>query len=347
MVQLFGLVLVSFLITSIFLVPFINLLFHLRSKKRKQLGEALSGKQREYKFSIDSTTPIHNQLLKGKDVDTPVGGGILIIVIITILCCSILLLNKGFLNIEIIIILASLLLFGFIGFLDDLKKIFTIFSGKYQGIRGRYILILQILFSLFVSFLLYYFLGFDNIFIPLYGNIILGWLYIPLAALAIVSFANAYNISDGLDGLSSGLLVICLLAFLVLAHAVFDETLSIFIGIWVGALIAYLYFNVFPARIYLGDAGAYGFGATLAVVGLLTGKILGLAVIGGVYIIIVGSSLIQILSKKILKRKLFPVAPIHMYFKYIGWEEPKIVMRFWLAGAIFAILGLWLSLLSR
>jgi phospho-N-acetylmuramoyl-pentapeptide-transferase len=132
-----------------------------------------------------------------------------------------------------------------------------------------------------------------------------------------------------------------------LANTVFNETLSVFVGVWIGALIAYLYFNVFPARVYLGDAGAYGFGATLAVVGLLSGKILGLAVIGGVFIVIVSSSLLQIASKKILKRKLFPIAPIHMYFKYIGWPEPKIVMRFWLVGAIFAILGLWLSLLSR
>jgi phospho-N-acetylmuramoyl-pentapeptide-transferase len=179
------------------------------------------------------------------------------------------------------------------------------------------------------------------------GNIILGVWYIPLAIFTIVGFANAYNISDGLDGLSSGLLLICLIAFLVLVSSVLNLPLSVFIGIWIGTLIAYLYFNVFPARIYLGDAGAFGFGATLAVVGLLTGKIIGLAIIGAMYIIIVGSSLFQLLSKKVLKRKLFPVAPIHMYFKYIGWEEPKIVMRFWLAGAIFAVFGLWLAFLSR
>jgi len=123
-----------------------------------------------------------------------------------------------------------------------------------------------------------------------------------------VAFANAYNISDGLDGLSTGLLTICLFAFLALASTVLNQNLAIFSGVWIGALIAYLYFNIFPARVYLGDAGAFGFGATLAVIGLLTGKILGLAVIGGVFVIIVLSSLIQIFSKKFFKRNqtIFP-----------------------------------------
>jgi phospho-N-acetylmuramoyl-pentapeptide-transferase len=97
----------------------------------------------------------------------------------------------------------------------------------------------------------------------------------------------------------------------------------------------------------LGDAGAFGFGATLAVIGLLSGKILGLAVIGGVFVIIITSSLLQLFWKRVFGKKLIPVAPIHMYFKYIGWAEPKIVMRFWLAGAVFAIFGLWLALLSK
>jgi phospho-N-acetylmuramoyl-pentapeptide-transferase len=168
-----------------------------------------------------------------------------------------------------------------------------------------------------------------------------------LLVLIIVSFSNAYNISDGLDGLSTGLLTICLAAFLALASTVFDVTLATFVGIWIGALFAFLYFNIFPARIYLGDAGAYGFGATLAVVGLMTGKIFGLTVIGAMYIIIILTSMIQIFSKKFLHKKVFPIAPIHLYFRYLGWEEPKIVMRFWLAGVVFAVLGLWLALLSK
>lgn len=335
MVQLLGLVLISFLVTSFALIPYIDFLFFLR--RRKVLTEQ----------KTDSSTPIHNQILSGKDVNTPVGGGILLIVVLV----SLSLLYSHFTKIksliELYILFFTILSFGLIGLLDDIKKMFTIFSGKYSGIQARFLLALQIIAALFISLLLYFLVGLNNIYVPIFGNIILGWWYIPLAVILIISFANAYNISDGLDGLSSGLLLICLFAFLILAHSVFDLPLSVFVGLWIGCLIAYLYFNVFPARIYLGDAGAFGFGATLAVVGLLTGKIIALGIIGGVYVVIVASSLFQILSKKILHRKLFSVAPIHMYFKYIGWEEPKIVMRFWLAGAIFAIFGVWLSLLSH
>lgn len=340
MIHLLGLVLISFLVTSFLLVPFIDLLFHLKKKYGKKDLKKKSG-------SLDSDTPIHNQILRGKDIETPVGGGILLIVILIALSLA----YGAFFRVrhmeEFGILILTLVSFGLIGIFDDIKKIFSVFSGKYSGIRARYLLLLQIVFATLISVLLYFVVGLNNIYVPLIGNVVLGFWYIPLAVFAIVSFANAYNISDGLDGLSTGLLLICLVAFLVLAHSFFDLTLSIFVGLWMGELIAYLYFNVFPARIYLGDAGSFGFGATLAVVGLLTGKLIALGFIGGVYVVIVASSLIQILSKRILKRKLYPVSPIHMYFKYIGWEEPKIVMRFWLAGAIFAVFGLWLALLSH
>lgn len=336
MTQILELILISFFITSFLLVPFIDLLFYLKR----------SAKKTKIKVS-DSGTPIHNQLLAGKDVNTPVGGGILVIPIVVILSIVAVSLTKHKLTSDIYVLIFTIIAFGLIGLLDDLRKIFVSFSGKYSGIRGRYILILQTFFAMIVSLMLYFVVGLNNIFIPVVGNIILGWWYIPLSIFAIVSFANAFNISDGLDGLSTGLLTICLFAFLALASTVLNQNLAIFVGVWIGALIAYVYFNVYPARVYLGDAGAFGFGATLAVIGLLTGKILGLAVIGGVYVMIILSSLLQILSKRILHRKLLPVAPLHMYFKYIGWEEPKIVMRFWLAGAILAIFGLWLALLSR
>lgn len=336
MIELLGLIIIAFFITSFLLIPFIDLLFYLKRRSKKVTSQVK-----------DMNTPIHNRLLAGKDVETPVGGGILLIPIVVTLSILTLVITKHKLSNDIFVLIFTLISFGMIGFLDDLRKIFVSFSGKYSGIKGRYLLLLQTVAALIVSMLLYFVVGFNNIFIPVVGNIILGWWYIPLAVFAIVAFANAFNISDGLDGLSTGLLTICLFAFLILAHSVLNQNLAIFAGVWIGALIAYLYFNVYPARVYLGDAGAFGFGATLAVIGLLTGKILGLAVIGGVFVIIVLSSALQIISKKVFKRKLFPVAPIHMYFKYIGWEEPKIVTRFWLAGAMLAIFGLWLALLSK
>ncbi len=339
MAELLGLIIIAFTITSFLLIPFIDFLFYCRNKFK---GNFLSTK----KDVAQSDTPITNKLLLYKDEHTPVGGGLLIIPVIIVLTLVIILFTDYRFTTEIYVLFATLLLFGLVGLTDDIRKIFAVFHGKYSGVRGRYLLIFQLVAATIIASLLYFGVGINNIYVPLVGNVILDIWYIPFAVFIIIAFSNAFNISDGLDGLSTGLLTICLFAFLVLAHSVFDESLSVFVGIWIGALIAYLYFNVFPARIYLGDAGAFGFGAALAVVGLLSGKIIGLAVIGGVYIIIVASSLLQLLSKKILGRKLFPIAPVHLYFKYIGWEEPKIVMRFWLAGAIFAIFGLWLALLS-
>lgn len=334
MQQLLGLVLVSFAITSFLIVPFIDLLFFLKRKFERVTPE-----------KKDSPTPIHDSLMKA-DEGTPSGGGILLILVLVALS---LIAAWWIPLIELTplkILLFALLSFGGLGLVDDIRWLTTKRKGKLLGLGRKVLIFIQMTLALIIASLLYFNLGINNINIPGIGNYVIGLMYIPMAAFIIISFANAFNISDGLDGLSSGLLLICLFAFLVLASSVFNETLSVFVGVWIGALIAYLYFNVYPARIYLGDAGAFGFGATLAVVGLLTGKIVGLAVIGGVYIIIILTSLLQIFFKKFFKRKLFPVAPLHMMLKLLGWQEPKIVARFWLAGIIFATFGLWLSLLN-
>lgn len=336
MIELLGLVLLSFALTSFFMVPFIDLLYYLRRRYRKSIPKGYN----------DKNTPIHNKLLAGKDLDTPVGGGILLIILVTALFGLYVKFYGIVQSSNLLILLFVFISFGLIGLLDDVKKILTAFSGKYAGVRGRYILILQIIFAFLTALGLYFIVGINNIYVPILGNFIIGYFYIPFAAFVIIAFSNAYNISDGLDGLSTGLLLICLFALLILASATLNLTLASFIGVWLGSLFAFLYFNIYPARIYLGDAGALSFGATLAVVGLLTGKVLALAIIGGVYVLIVLSSTLQIISKGVFGQKLLAVSPLHMYLRYIGWEEPKIVMRFWLVGAIFAIFGLWLALLS-
>ncbi len=340
MIQLLGLVLLSFALTSIFMVPFIDLLFILKRRFERKEPQANNDLVKQ------SPNPIHDKLMKG-DEATPSGGGILLILILIILTIGYTLFSSSVDKISLKILIITLASFGGLGLVDDIKFILTRRKGKFLGLNRRVIFILQLIFSSVVAYMLYYNAHLNNLYIPGLGNFILDFWYIPLAAFVIMSFSNAYNISDGLDGLAAGLLLICLFAFLALTATALDLTLASFIGIWIGILFAYLYFNVWPARIFLGDAGAFGFGAALAVVGLLTGKILGLAIIGGMFIIIVMSSLLQILSKKFLKRKILPISPLHMYFKYIGWEEPKIVVRFWLAQGLFAILGLWIALLSR
>ena len=335
MTQLLGLVFLSFIVTSIFMVPFIDLLFRLKRR--------FEGIQKENK---KSETPIHDQLMKG-DIGTPSGGGILLILILVVISLGIYLFSPNVDKVSLKILLFTVISFGSLGLADDIKLIITRRKGKFLGLGRKTMLLIQVILALIISGMLYFFAGLNNFYILGLGKFVISFWYIPLSAFVIIAFANAYNISDGLDGLSAGLLLICLLAFLALTSQSLDLTLASFIGIWIGLLFAYLYFNVWPARIFLGDAGAFAFGATLAVVGLLTGKILALAIIGGMFVIIVSSSLIQIISKKFFQKKILPVSPLHMYFKYIGWEEPKIVSRFWLAGGVFAILGLWIALLSR
>lgn len=336
MTQLLGLVLLSFVVTSLFMVPFIDLLFRLKRRFEKIHRE----KQEK------SETPIHDQLMKA-DIGTPSGGGILLILVLVILSLVYSFFSHSIDKASLKILLFTAVSFGLLGLADDIRFILTRRKGKLLGLGRKKMLLIQVGLALLISAMLYFMEGINNLYISGLGNFIINAWYIPLAAFVVVAFANAYNISDGLDGLSAGLLLICLFAFLALSSQKLDLTLASFIGIWIGLLFSFLYFNVWPARIFLGDAGAFAFGATLAVVGLLTGKILALGIIGGMFVIIVASSLLQILSKKIFKKKILPVAPIHMYFKYIGWEEPKIVTRFWLAQGMFAILGLWIASLSR
>lgn len=335
MIQLLGLVLLSFAITSILIVPFIDLLFFLKRRY-----------ERIHYKKARSNTPIHDQLMKG-DENTPSGGGILLIVILTFVSFALAIFNPKVDLVSLTILLFTLLAFGALGFVDDLKFILVRRKGKFLGLGVKLQLFVQIILATAISAMLYYMVGLNNIYISGLGNFVIDFWYIPVAAFVIIAFSNAYNISDGLDGLSVGLLVICLFAFLAIASASLDLTLASFIGIWIGSLFAFLYFNVWPARIFLGDAGAFSFGATLAVVGLLTGKMLALGIIGGMFVIIIASSLFQILSKKFLNKKILPIAPIHMYFKYIGWPESKVVTRFWLAQALLSIFGLWIAFLFK
>lgn len=341
MVQILGLILLSFLVNSVILVPFINLLYKIKFTRQSQ----------KTKDIFDVRTKIFDKLHSHK-AGTPVGGGALIIITVTVLF---LLVNAiaPVLGIErtsiypykeeVNVLLFTFLSFGLLGLYDDLIKTFGFKKANFWGLRFRYKLIAQLILALIVSSLIYFQLGVDIVNVRFFDTFNLGYLYIPFAAFVIVSFTNAVNISDGLDGLASGLLLICLAAFLVMSSSILDTTLSIFLGLWIGALIAFLYFNIWPARIILGDVGALAFGATLAVSGLLMGKPIGLAVIGGMFVVEVASSLIQLTSKKFLGRKVFDVAPIHLWLQHKGWEEPKIVFRFWLAQIIFAIFGLWLS----
>lgn len=344
MVFLLGLLLFSWLTSSILYLPFIRLLYKWRMQRLHQ--KTLD--------AFDKHTPIFDRF-HGNKAGTPVGGGLLIIAVTTVLFpLALILMHYFWLPItavypivsEIKILLFTFVSFGALGLLDDIKKTFGNVS-SFFGLRLRHKLLLEILLAGIISFWLIYDLRIDIFYVPLLGIMRLGWWYIPFATLVIISFANAFNITDGLDGLASGLLMIALAAFWIISGSILDTPLSVFITIWLGSLIAFLYFNIFPARIFLGDVGALSFGATMAVVGLILGKAPALMVIGGVFVVEVASSLTQLLTKKFLRKKAFSVAPFHLWLQYNGWPEPKIVMRMWVVSIILAIFGLWIALLTK
>ena len=324
----------SSLITAILLVPFIDFLYKIKLRRGNQVTKDMFNKR----------TPLFDKFNAWK-VGTPFGGGILIIVVVTIWTSW----SYGIFNIkvnpwEVFVIFFSFISFGILGFYDDLKKLVSPDKEKFFGLRFRHKFIIQWILALIISTVFYVQLHYDFIYIHGVGQMFLGIFFIPFAAFVIVGFVNAFNITDGLDGLATGLLLICLLALLSIGSVQVDQPLGIFIAVLIGSTASFLYFNIYKARLWLGDVGSLSLGAALAVTGLLTGKAFALMIIGGVFIIEVASSLIQLLSKKYLGRKVLPAAPLHLYLLKKGWEEPKIVMRAWLIGFLLAVLGVFIAL---
>lgn len=336
MAQLLGLVLLSFFITFILYVPFIDFLYKIKLRREDQVTRDPFN-QRAVFFDK----------FHGWKVGTPFGGGLLIILLVTVLS----LWTYGIFNVvtniwEIIVLFVGFIGFGALGLYDDFKKLLNGKTKTFFGLRMRYKFIIQWVLAFIIAFIMYYQLGYHFIFIRGIGLASLGYLFIPIAAFLIVAFANAANITDGLDGLAAGSFLICMIAFLAITASQLDESLGIFVSLLIGATGAFLYFNIYKARIWMGDVGSLALGATLAIVGLLTGKTLALGIIGGIFVIEVASSAIQLLGKKYLKRKVFPVAPFHLWLQKRGWEEPKIVMRAWILGFFFAILGVYIALIK-
>lgn len=336
---------IAFLVNFLLIVPYINLLYRMKLQRRDQ----------QTKDAFDKPTPIFDKLHNHKQ-GTPVGGGILLvlttIILYTIFLVVFLLIRKPFqanypaFGSEIKIILFSFVGFAVLGLYDDFSKMFQWQKTQFFGLRLRHKLILEILLAAVAAYWLFAELKINIMYIPFFGVYDMQLWYIPFAAFIIVAFSNAINITDGLDGLASGVLLFALTAFWAIARSIIDMPTALFIAVWLGGLVAFLYFNIWPARIMLGDTGALSFGATFAVVGLVLGKAFALPIIGGVFVLEISTSLLQLLSKKFRKKKLFAVAPLHLYLQHKGWEEPKIVMRLWLIGILFAVLGLMIAFMK-
>ncbi len=340
-----GIVIFSFVVTAVLVVPFINFLYRMKATVKSEVREVR-------KYATEELAVIRQK--QARKAGTPTGLGVLLVGVIAtlfmVLFPTLLIprttnaLFSGFpLWRELVVVFITFTGFGLIGLYDDILKIFGFVRTGVFGLRRWHKFALQWGIALVAGALLYWGLGIDIVHVPGFGVLRLGWGYIPLAAFLMVTFANAFDITSGLDSLGEGLLMICLLAFWVISVTQLDQVLSLFIAIWLGSLMAGIYFTIYPARAFLGNASGMAFGATLALVGLLSGKIVALLVIGSLFLVDGGSSLVQILGKNVLKTRIFPIAPLHHWLEIVGWEEPKIVARAWLTGLVLAIFGMWLA----
>jgi len=239
--------------------------------------------------------------------------------------------------------LAALLGGAAVGLLDDVINI----RGKGLGVAGlRSSLKFAMITTLAVGLGWYFYvkLGYDTIHLPVVGDLALGWVIVPLFAFIVVATGNAVNISDGLDGLAGGLIALSYGTFGVIALLQGQVLISGFCFTVVGALLSYLWFNIYPARFFMGDVGSFALGTSLGVVAMLTNTLFLLPIIGILFVVEAGSSLIQILSKRIFHRKIFRSAPLHHHLEAGGWPETKVTMRFWVIGCVASFTGILVAL---
>ena len=235
---------------------------------------------------------------------------------------------------------------AFVGVIDDVINIFGSGRGA-AGLRGpvKFFLITAVGVALGCFFAVK--LGWTTILIPFLGNIEIGIVgMIMIFAFAVVATSNAVNITDGLDGLSGGLAMMAYAAFGIIAFFQGNVFLFGFCMTVVGWLLAYIWFNVPPARFMMGDTGSFALGAGLGVVAMMSNSFLLLPIIGLPFVIETGSSLIQLISKKFFHRKIFISAPLHHHLEAKGWGEAKIVMRFWIFAGVCAIFGIFVAMVG-
>ena len=237
------------------------------------------------------------------------------------------------------LVAGALVAAGLVGLADDFFNVRKI--GKDGGgIHVRHRLVLYTVIASIGAWWFYFKLDWTELYVPFYGILDIGWLYIPFFILVLVGTAFAVNQTDGLDGLAAGTLASAFAAYAVIALLEGRYELAAFCGVIMGGLFAFLWFNIYPARFFMGDTGAMSLGVTLAIVALLTNTALLLPIIGAIFVLEAITTFLQLGSKKLFGKKLFLVAPIHHHFEALGWPEPKVVMRFWVISWFAAALGI-------
>jgi len=327
--RIFWLTALSFVIALIWTPLFTDFLY------KNKLGKRIRDTGLDAKAA-----PIFYALHKNKE-NTPTMGGLLIWITTAIITLLFNLSRAG-----TWLPLFALVGAGIIGAIDDLANIRGIGPNR-GGLAFKLKIFLYLLIAVVGAWWFYYKLEFNTLHLPGVGDLAIGFWYIPLFIIVLVSIGFAVNQTDGLDGLAGGTLATAFGAYGVIALVQGRIALAAFCGTIVGALMAFLWFNIYPARFFMGDTGSMALGITLGVIAFLTNSVVVLPIIGFIFTIEALSTIIQIVSKRFFKKKVFLSAPIHHHFEALGWPETKVTMRFWIISGAMAVIGLMIALIGR
>jgi phospho-N-acetylmuramoyl-pentapeptide-transferase len=277
---------------------------------------------------------------------TPTMGGLMILIPVLVITGVLNIANLMGLNLigrSILVPMGVMTTFGILGAVDDLVGVKVIKT----GLLARHKLTWQVIFALVSALFLHYGLELRSIAIPgIEEKIDIGWFYIPVVVFIIVGSSNAVNLTDGLDGLAGSIAAVAFTAYGVIAFLQGQIWLVAFIFTVVGAVMAFLWYNAYPAEMFMGDTGSLALGATLAVVALMTGQWLLLPVVGFVFVAEAMSVILQVSYFKLTGgKRLFKMSPLHHHFELLGWSETHVTQRFWLIGILSAMLGIALALI--
>ncbi len=298
------------------------------------------------------SAPIMSALHRSKS-GTPTMGGLLVWVtalVLALLFFYLELLGVVDLNFltrsETLLPLGALVASAIVGLIDDWYNVCRL-GPKGGGLSMFHRILIYTAIAVVGAWWFHSKLEWDTLVVPFVGSFSIGWWYVPFFIFVIVATAFSVNEIDGLDGLAGGTLLMAFAAFGAIAFLQGKYDLATFCGVIVGALLAFLWFNIFPARFFMGDTGAMSLGVTLGIVALLTNSALLLPVIGVLFVLESLSVIIQVASKKLRGKKVFLSAPVHHHLEAMGWPEPKIVMRFWVIGGVAAVMGVIVYLIDR
>ncbi|MCL4405198.1 MAG: phospho-N-acetylmuramoyl-pentapeptide-transferase [Patescibacteria group bacterium] len=339
-IRVFTFAIVAFLLALSLTPTLLDFLKRINARKQIRSSEA---------------APIYSRLHANK-AGTPTMGGVIIwgtVIVLALVFAILNLLFNGFfkyLNFidraQTYLPLAALLIAAILGLADDIVGILKI-GPKGGGLTVQYKLLVYFVLSAIGAWWFYYRLGWNTLYIPFVGNVAIGLWYIPIFIFVVVATAFSANETDGLDGLLGGVSLFAFGALTTVAFVLGRYDLAVMGGTMGGALLAFLWFNIHPAKLFMGDTGSMAIGITLGIMALLTNTALFLPLFAFIMVIESLSVIIQLISKRLFKHKIFLSTPIHHHFEALGWPEYQVTMRFWIISVVFAGLGLIVFFLAR